>query len=914
MVSKKLLVAVLLFLAGTSFAGDQNFPVGMWFSDAPIVEPNNWWATGGFPPEIIAQLRWHGMDIGTAGGSHTQWNDWLNRDCSRNVQKKLARYDSLGYRIWLVVNRFHFSWPKQPCPNPPSYCTPTHDGMDVNGHNVLNTNPLQSYFISQGRSRYPGGAGERQYQNPDPAEYRTKEAFDTYLNSAVNSVVDSVKNYHAFWRYFWWDEFNGAHVWRSTDQDPGEFYWYQQTYMRYWENLWMDSTNTDFVMPDSMSVHSWMKRKVELRDQVHSVCQNLGATEHWGNAVRTYTTLKYYGPQGQTASNKPKSFAFDVWPYYYTPPLGPTPIGDSSALKNQWTSWQDTAVAKAKAANPSDPIKIYMTQLQHIGTCYPNPSNPNQYRIPTPEEVRELVNLAVLHEMKGIFYFVYPSGPYGNAHSVDENYVPFDTSYEEYVYNRNHPGYYAPNKLSPFYNFADSIHDPFRVLPNPPDSTVGERGKENYNLWKSAPYARNWNFMKTINDPLRTITPHLPDLWKVSQRITSVVPDAGVSTSPEYVTFADSVLNHPPTAFYAFIVSKDFNSTQRSYIVTVNGSQLPQPPIGQRYYVLDLNSRHLVSSTGNIVFHTVLKPGEGRLFRFIIGPQPAGGGGAGAPLAPPVPNPYNGSMWSTLLVTDPDVSFYKSGQQPGQVQFTEVDTVVLSAVVYNLGFSAKSDTVKFYIGDPLSGGTFLGKSYVTVPALSPDDTLPKYVTVTYNWVTNSSTPLGPKDINVFLKGASSSAHSLLWLNAEDYATKVNNSPWDMTETKPNQDIASYTSFVNLTDSISGVWEGMTNTMPPPPPTLHFRLASLIDASKYKTMQFRIFSDQAESVTVRWYPLNGDAPGMNYLPPSQWQVVTVKLGDCSGWSGLVTDFFLQFPSTGGTNNCKIRLAWAKLTTR
>jgi hypothetical protein len=446
-------------------------------------------------------------------------------------------------------------------------------------------------------------------------------------------------------------------------------------------------------------------------------------------------------------------------------------------------------------------------------------------------------------------------------------------------------------------------------LSSEPDSTSEARGKENYYLWKYAPYARNCNFLRTINDPIHIIAPHLTNLWKVGQRITSVVADGAGTTPPEFVTFADSVQGHNPTAFYAFIVSKDYNSTQQGYTVTVNGNQLP-PPGGYSYYVLDLNSRHLIPTTNNIVFHTVLKPGEGRLFRFILGAVPADDDEDALPWAP---NPYNGSRWSTLLVADPDIVFYKSGQQPGtEVQFTEGDTVVLSATVYNLGFASQTDTVKFYLGDPLDGGTLLGASSVTVSGLSVYDTLPKCTTATYNWATNGNTALGPHDINVILKGATSSAHNLLWLNAEDYATKVNNNPWDMTEEIMWDDISSYPFFMNLTDSISGVWEGTTNNMPPfQNPELHFKVTDSIDASKYKVMKFRIYTNQSDSVTVRWSPQQpGGVPGMQIINAG-WTEMTFDLGAVMGWGGKIADFYLKFPTL---TNRKIRLAWAKLTTR
>lgn len=846
---KLVFVAAFFGFGSPLWAGDQTFPVGLWLSD--VIGSQY-----GFKPEYLAALRWQGMNVGTAGGEIGA------------CKTKLARYDSSAYRIWLAANPFHFSI------EPNQY-------LDIAGHDPFA--PLdREYFISYS------------YSNPNrnPAQDRTKAQFDSYLNGVVASVVDSVKSAHAMWRYFYWDEPNNDH-----------YSWYQDPNKKYWQNIWWGDDQT-CSRSDSLGIHSWLKWKIEHRDSLHSVCINLGGA-YRNNAGRSMCNAKYRNVQGQISSNKMKSLAFDDWPFLWW-----ASIGDTSRLRAACTIPSDSLTNIGKQANPSDPAKVYITQLQHCGWPRVPSDTINDCRIPIPEEVREFANLSILHEIKGIFYFVLPTEPDRWAQFWDEQFVPFDAPYEEYVYNRSSSLYYPPDSLRPFWDSTHPIHDPFRSPGNRPDTT-GPRRWENYYLWKYAPYARNWNFMRSINDPLHIIAPHLPDLWKVGQRITSVVADGGVPTYVEYVTFADSVQGHNPTAFYAFIVNKDFNSTQRGFTVTVNGSQLPQPPIGQRYYVLDLNSRHLIPSTGNIVFHTVLKPGEGRLFRFIIGPLPTGEGGTLAAL-PVVPNPYNGSKWSTLLVTDPDISFYKSGQQPGEVQFTEGDTVVLQAVIYNLGFANKSDSVKFYRGDPLAGGTYLGGSYVTVPALSIYDTLPKSVTVTVNWITNGSTALGPHDINVILKGATSSAHQLLWLNAEDYATKVNNNPWDMTEDPLYPDISSYAGFTALTDSISGAWEGETFTDITPYPELHFRITSPIDASKYKLFKCRIYSNQNDSCTVRWYPQQpGGVPGMVNLPGNTWTEVTIDLGGLLGWGGSVTDFYLKFASMDGR---KIRLAWAKLTTR
>jgi len=856
------LVMLLAGFVSQLWASDATFPFGMYVSDynPPYLSRPTW----------LAALRWQGISVGAAGGNVS--------DC----RQRLATYDSVGYRIWLMAHPFILS-----TPNPPY-----KQNLDITGRDP-NAPLIWEYFTSYSRDS----------SARDPSKYRSSAQFDAYLDSLMNAVVDSVKPYHALWKYFIWDEPNNFHSDTANLHDPSR---------RYWENIWW-GTDPTCSQTDSLGVFSWVKWKIEHRDSLHSVLMDLGYNPY--SAAYSLCTIKYNFPRPDThcTNNYMQGISFSDAPFGMT-----TPIGDSSSLA-YFTSAADTEVDAAQKASPADPLPVYDSNLQEYGLCNTDTISkyPNSQRIPIPEEVREEANLAILHQVKGLSYFILKSYLYTpHCHLWDENLVPFDTLYKEYVYQRNHSLYLSPDSLKPFWGYTDSIHDPFRTLGTKPNPYSSAKGWENYYKWKYAPYARNWDSLKSINNELHIIAPHLRYLWRVGQRITSVVPDAGTSARPEYVTFADSTQGHNPTAFYAFLVSKDFNSPQQGYLVSVNASKLPPPGVS-RYYVLDLNSRHLIPYTGSIVFHTVLKPGEGRLFRFIIGPPPPGEG-MGALAASAAPNPYNGSMWNTLLVTDPDLSFqkYPTGGFPPNVQFTEGDTVVLSAKVYNLGFANQTDSVLFYQGDPLAGGTPLGGSYVTVPGLSTTDTLVKTVTVNVNWITNSSTAptaLGPHDINVILKGAASSAHSLLWLNAQDYATTVNLSPWNMDETKPNQDIVSSPHFMNLTDSISSCWEGTTNNMPPfKNPELHFRLASSIDASKYKVLTFRIFSDQADSVKVRWSPQQpGGTPGWTLLPAYQWQVVTVNLGGFLSWGGSVTDFYLQFPTTA---NRKIRLAWAKLTMR
>jgi hypothetical protein len=122
----------------------------------------------------------------------------------------------------------------------------------------------------------------------------------------------------------------------------------------------------------------------------------------------------------EAASNPPHQLSFDAFPfgYYKT-------IGDTARLREHWTSIIDTIVDQTKGIDPADPPPVYVTSLQSWGSCSLN--SEQTYRITIPEEVKELANLAVLHEAKGILHFTLHSFRQGRdcfANLWDDYMVP----------------------------------------------------------------------------------------------------------------------------------------------------------------------------------------------------------------------------------------------------------------------------------------------------------------------------------------------------------------------------------------------------------------------------------------------------------------------------------------------------------
>lgn len=881
-------LATFLVFSGISQAGEEFvFPVGIWVTEDLRRTEEHW------PFDIAAgrlvDLRSKGVEMILLNGWYSgkkwyqiQGNIWFDSvmvDVAV-LREKLARADSFGFLV--------YADPKS-----------IDQTLKYWGHDPEDT--LKPYFRMDDNERF------------------TTATFQDTLGSLVSWVVDSLNTFlqandiQSLYRYIFWDEPFSKHVRAVRDTlSPWE------PWDDYWRNIWHHDDTTGWST-DTLGVYTFLKHKIEKKDSLHSVWINLGGSIKWHtsgkNSERGLCSLQVI-PYGDTVHipNPPHQFSFDAFPFGYG-----TEIGDTSRVRERWTAVIDTIVGYAKSVDQNKPPPVYATQLQSFGSC--NLDTFHWKRITIPEEVKELANLAVLHEVKGIMHFVlYSFAEKGDcwANLWDDDQVPFDAPYEEYVYNRDHDYFSDPDSLQPF-NPDDPIHDPFRDLPpRPEDSLSYHKYLEHLYQWKYAPYARNYNALGEVNNQLHIIGNELLNLWKTQSLAVIIWPDSSGIVPPEVVTFSPT----DTIDKYLFFVNKDLRHSEMGFTVKImrydslNGEEfaVPLPPHLRSAHVLDLSERHLISRTVGpvyITFRMVLGAGEGKLVRLVEGTE------AG-----------------DAMLADPDVRFYLveggAASTVPQHEFTEGDTIRLYATVYNLGFSPLNNlSVSFYDGhvDP---SNLIRTKVVNLPALDTRDTLPAMAIASWDWYA-SDTLISVHDINVQAVASgpgeereeNNHGHMALLIHPEDYATAVVGDPWDMTEKQvqtPGEpstaDIDSFQDFTETPDSISGVWEAEISTLiSQPDPKVYLHLPDSIDGSKYN--QFSVRFTQIPSTGEGYVKIGWLASDMTSGSDSalytfnQWNIEEFDWSNNAAWVNKQISTLWVHPDTvAGT---QFRLAWVKLTT-
>ncbi|MFQ5905580.1 MAG: hypothetical protein ACE5JA_03320 [bacterium] len=874
-------LVALLAISGLSRAGEQFvFPVGIWVTED--LRRSGW--PFDIPAEELVDLRSKGVEMILLNGRYSNlkwyqvagriWFDTVMVDVA-TLRQKLARADSFGFLV--------YADPKS-----------IDETLKYWGHNP--DFGLTPYFRYYDYERF------------------TAATFRDTLDSLVSWVVDSLnvflgqKNIQSLYRYIFWDEPFHHHVkWvRDTGHSEDD----------YWDNIWHHEDLTGFST-DSLGVGTLLKHKIEQKDTLHSVWFNLSGMKKYveedTNSYRGLCALQCSLETG-TVPNPPHQFSFDVQVFGYN-----TPVGHANTFYTYWTSVIDSIVVAAKTVNPNNPPPVYTTQLQSWGSC--NLDSTHKFRIAIPEEVKELINLAVLHEVKGIMHYVLWSAVEGGdlyAALWDDDLVPFDAPYEEFVYNREHEAFFDPDTLRPFCTNipSESLYtDPFRDLATrPEDSTNYHKYLEDFYQWKYAPYARNYNALGEISNQLHTIGQELLNLWK-TQSIAIIDPDSSGIVPPEIVTF--SPVQSPDR--YLFFVNKDFQHTEMGFTVkiarydTLNGADfiVPVPPHLQSPYILDLSERHLIDRTLGpiyVSFHVTLGAGEGKLVRLMQGTEMA-----------------------DAMVADPDIEFRlvesNVPSEAPQYEFTEGDTIRLSAKVYNLGFvPIENLSVSFYRGH-VNSGILMDTVMISLPPLTPGDTIPAVDTATIDWWTYHW-HISPHNINVLLtpaedmleKAGNNQANMALVIHPEDYATGVVHDPWDMNErvvVEPGEpstaDIDSFKDFLETPDSISGVWEAKTVTGLP---KAYLHVTDPIDGSKHNQLVIRFYNVMAATgggyLKVGW--LNTDMTSgadSAWYDYNEWSVNDFDFSENPDWKDKQIAALWVRPSP--LANQLFKLAWVKLTT-
>jgi hypothetical protein len=422
--------------------------------------------------------------------------------------------------------------------------------------------------------------------------------------------------------------------------------------------------------------------------------------------------------------------------------------------------------------------------------------------------------------------------------------------------------------------------------------------------WKYAPYARNYNALGEVNNQMQIIGNELLDLWKAPP-VATIKPDSSNVFPPEIVTFSPT----QTSVVYLFFVNKDMKHQEMGFTIKIRRSDIP-PPL-QSAYILDLSERHLLNRTVDstyITFYVTLGAGEGKLVRLMAGTEPA-----------------------DACVTDPDIGF-QTGDGPSTTPryvFTEGDRIMLSATIYNLGFSGLGTlVVKFYDGhrDTLN---LIDADTVSLPPLTVVSAAPADTVATCLWVASREL-IGPHNITVFAEEPISPgvntknnlANMALLVLPEDYASAVVGDPWDMTESgtgsSSTPDIDSFQYFAETPDSISGVWEA--KTMPDTvtgEPRIYLNLADSISGSKYGHCSVRLIQDPETSgqgyLKIGWKNQTGASNADSVLYEfGRWQVKELDLSDHPGWkNNRITSFWIR-PAL--LPDCMVKLSWVKLTTK
>ena len=365
------------------------------------------------------------------------------------------------------------------------------------------------------------------------------------VQTRMNDLDDASEGQPAYWFFGLWDEANTnqrAHmVMADTSAQYGEYYGYfpdmfTQARSRVdgtpaMEEVdpegvfsWLKSAfdNTGTSIPVTTTIGTLLTYDTLRYPALDTIPHANGTLADMGRCVRAIRDMTFLGPSGsQGALDAPDLICFDRYPFRQVDIHVESHMGDTCwiYLVDQAEESMDTVVLNAG----NMPVYFY-TQL-FGGFGGPNMRDTHDhllyrslmYRQPSIAEVRMLCNLALMHQMKGIFPYdirSYHEWPGDTLHDwiacslLDWNLIPFDAPYEDWVYTgRLDEDVCSPESIPPFDGY-----DPLFELDQAP-VVSGERGLQNYYQWKFAPFANIWNGLRDVLGEVKTVGPEIRDLW-----------------------------------------------------------------------------------------------------------------------------------------------------------------------------------------------------------------------------------------------------------------------------------------------------------------------------------------------------------------------------------------------------------------
>ena len=669
-------------------------------------------------------------------------------------------------------------------------------------------------------------------------------------------------------------------------------------------------------------------------------------------AVRSMFSMQYQGYssdpiQPAPEPNHPSFLALDAYPFRlvgtsyqatepYTPQLGTSlenwmldhyEVGMDSTFITTWNIRNNSSptkdisvlfVPQSFGRAGGEDMWIYVDTLGKNILKYGSYS----YRIPTPQEFRMTCNSGLIRGAKAILPYCLTSynsnaGDLTDAGLLDENNIPFDAPYEDWVY-MDRPtdslSYISPDSIAPFIDGYDPLYD----LPSRPTPVLGsQQNTENFLLWKFAAYGRLFNSVKKTFAEIAWVAPELALLnwWEDHENEAAISYDGivpGDFRSAQIKVFTDSL----EANCYLYYLNRDCRANNNPFEITVDAGDFP-PGAPFSEYALDHNRRFLVEgdmiSREVYVFCDTLDAGEARLLQMFDDRTDIPG---------------------DIRITDPDLSVILPAKGDTLQDYRSVQgvTVNILARFYNMGIGPMN-SVEVYLYDD-TYEVMLDTAEVTLSGLSPDSCYKvNRDGVIFEWETDTAST-GVHRLRVFTETIltepdhdDNTARLVYVIDPPDYATEILDNPWDMTEaTSPpftiwnTNDIASITGWNNslFTDSISGMFEG--GIVDPTELNRMFlntgRTSSeWIDADEF--VNFSVIGKASRNIAIELYWIDSldDTSHIDtgISLTSSWQEVgPVDLSGITGstWGGDLKKLWIEF--SGGNLPVNVRIGRIKLT--
>jgi len=748
------------------------------------------------------------------------------------------------------------------------------------------------------------------------------------------------------------------------------------------ESLYRADLDTTLYLPtfeevDPTGVLSWLKYQVEAEDHsrtltntfsiLHTITDWAGISnydpEHRQipptfadqvQAVRSFLSMEYQANGTpllpEPVANAPDFFLLNCYPFRqvglafqadsaYTPALqGPQESwliehfeeGMDSTFIPAWRFGLDEHRDVAVLFNPQAFGRVggydmwTLDQSSLPDTVWLFTYGSYNYRVPTPQEYLMSCNGALLRQAKGFSphcLMSYYENTGSEAGLLDNNNIPFDAPYEDWVYrNRLRSDFFVipPDSYPPF---IDSPYDfdPLYDLPTRPVLPQGDRATEVYLLWKFAPYARLWNSMQETNAQIARVAPELARLswWDSYEDIGNIAYDDSplplYFAAPQMKLFGDST----ESTGYLFYVNRFCRADDNPFEIVIEGEDLPEGVVyGDR--VLDHSRRFILEGTesprGTFTFLDTLDAGQARLVQFF--------------------DPEEG-LDADIRITKPDVWTIDplTETATGRLQHTAGTAVEIVARFYNMGTEGAEDVeaVIWDITDEEAPDpdtvllSFEGLSMQAGYCRSCD-----YEDAVFTWETDTS-DIGTHILEVRtipITGepdtTDNRARAVFLIEPADYATTVLEDPWDMTEASRctlswhTYDIPMLTGYSTFTDSVSGMFEGVLDD-PSDSNLLELRVSSTerINTTEYHMLSLAGLADDTLDITVGWMDVHSTVHRLDIgesLGPDWAEIDPVDLSELTGsaWADAnARRVWLELDS-GDDDPVRVRLGWVKLT--